>query len=71
MKKILLYNSGGGLGDAIQLIPLILSLKKHFKESELFYLGAHDNHYENKLKDYNILIKTLNLDIKYLTKRLY
>jgi len=63
--NILIYNSGGGLGDAIQLIPLILSLKNHFKESELFYLGAHDNHYENKLKDYNIRIKTLNLDIKY------
>ena len=27
MKNILLYNSGGGLGDSIQLIPLILSLK--------------------------------------------
>ena len=31
MEKILLYNSGGGLGDSIQLIPLILSLKNHFK----------------------------------------
>lgn len=30
MKKILIYNSGGGLGDSIQIIPLILSLKNHF-----------------------------------------
>ena len=27
-KKILIYNSGGGLGDAIQLFPLILTLQK-------------------------------------------
>ena len=54
IKRILLYNSGGGLGDSIQLIPLILSLKNHFKEADFFYLGAHENHYENKLKDYNI-----------------
>ena len=65
INNILLYNSGGGLGDSIQLFPLILSLKNHFKESEFFYLGAHDNHYENKLKDYNIRLKNLNLDIKY------
>tara|TARA_B100000686_G_scaffold349256_1_gene442209 strand:+ start:185 stop:1174 length:990 start_codon:yes stop_codon:yes gene_type:complete len=63
--KILLYNSGGGLGDSIQLFPLILSLKNHFKESDFFYLGAHDNHYENQLKDYNIKIKTLDLGLKY------
>ena len=65
MNKILLYNSGGGIGDSIQLISLILSLKNHFKESEFFYLGAHDNHYENQLIDYNIKIKTLDLNLKY------
>ena len=65
LKNILIYNSGGGLGDSIQLIPLILSLKNHFKESEFSYLGAHENHYENKLKDYNIKIKTLDLNLKY------
>ena len=65
LKKLLIYNSGGGVGDSIQLIPLLLSLKNHFKQSEFFYLGAHDNHYENKLKDYNIRIKTLNLNLKY------
>ena len=44
MKKILIYNSGGGLGDSIQIIPLLLSIKNHFRKSEVFYLGAHPNH---------------------------
>ena len=65
MKKILIYNSGGGLGDSIQLFTLILSLQNHFKSSEFFYLGAHQNHYEGKLKEYKINIKTLNLGLKY------
>ena len=65
MKKILIYNSGGGLGDSIQLIPLILSLKNHFKFTELNYLGAHENHFEKNLKEYNINIKTLDLNLKY------
>ena len=65
INKILIYNSGGGLGDSIQLFTLIISLKNHFKECDFFYLGAHDNHYQNQLKDYNIKIKTLNLNLKY------
>ena len=65
MKRILLYNSGGGLGDSIQLISLILSLKNHFKLSEIFYLGAHANHFKGKLKEYNIKTNTLDLSIKY------
>ncbi len=65
MKKILLYNSGGGLGDSIQLFTLILSLQKHFKSSEFFYLGAHENHFQGKLKEFNIDIKTLDLGLKY------
>ena len=60
INKILIYNSGGGLGDSIQLFSLILSLKNHFNKAEFFYLGAHDNHYENQLRDYNIKIKTLD-----------
>ena len=52
MKKILIYNSGGGLGDSIQIIPLILSLKNHYRRSNIFYLGAHHNHFEGKLKEY-------------------
>ncbi len=65
MKKILLYNSGGGLGDSIQLFTLITSLQNYFNESEFFYLGAHTNHFEGKLKDFNIKIKTLQLDFRY------
>jgi ADP-heptose:LPS heptosyltransferase len=65
MKKILIYNSGGGLGDSIQIIPLILSLKNHFRRSNIFYLGAHPNHFDGKLKEYNIRVQTLDLQLEY------
>ena len=65
IKKLLIYNSGGGIGDSIQLFPLILSLENLFKKSEIYYLGAHDNHFLGKLKEYNIKVKTLNLELKY------
>ncbi len=65
MKKILIYNSGGGLGDSIQLFSLILSLKNHFKSTEFYYLGAHENHFQGKLKDFKIDIQTLDLNLKY------
>ena len=65
MKKILIYNSGGGLGDSIQLIPLLLSLKNYYKKSDILYLGSHSNHFKNKLKEYNINIDTFALNIKY------
>jgi len=65
VNRILIYNSGGGIGDSIQLFPLILSLKNHFKKSEIYYLGAHENHYLGKLKEYNIKVKNLNLGLKY------
>jgi len=50
ISRILIYNSGGGLGDSIQIIPIILSLKNHFKDS---------------LKEYDIKIETLELNLKY------
>ena len=65
INKILIYNSGGGIGDSIQLFPMIQSLKNLFKESEIYYLGAHENHYLGRLKEYNIKVKTLNLGLKY------
>tara|TARA_Y100000389_G_C17458552_1_gene519893 strand:+ start:150 stop:1118 length:969 start_codon:yes stop_codon:yes gene_type:complete len=65
MKNILLYNSGGGLGDSIQLMPLIISLQNHFKNSNFYYLGAHKNHFLDKLKEYKINIKTLDLKLEY------
>ena len=71
MKNILFYNSGGGLGDSIQLFPLIISLKNYFKTSNFYYLGAHDNHFEGKLRDYNINLNTLNLNLKYFGFRLW
>ena len=65
IKNVLVYNSGGGIGDSIQLFPLILSLENLFKKSEIYYLGAHENHYLDKLKEYNIKVKNLNLGLKY------
>ncbi len=65
MKKILIYNSGGGLGDSIQIIPLLLSLKNHYRRSKIFYLGAHQNHFEGKLNEFNIQIDTFDLNLKY------
>ena len=65
LKKILIYNSGGGLGDTIQLFPLILSLKNHFRSTDFYYLSAHENHFLGKLKNYNIEIKTLDLGLQY------
>ena len=65
MEKILIYNSGGGLGDSIQLFPLIISLKSHFKKSKFYYLSAHKNHFNGKLKEYNIHLDNLDLGLKY------
>ena len=65
MKKILIYNSGGGLGDSIQIIPLFLSLKNHFRRCNILYLGAHPNHFDGKLKEYNIKVQSLELNLKY------
>ena len=65
IKKILIYNSGGGIGDSIQLFQLIQSLKNLFEKSEIYFLGAHENHYLGKLKEYNIKLKTLDLGLKY------
>ena len=65
MEKILIYNSGGGLGDSIQLFPLLISLKNHYKKTKFFYLGAHSNHFNEKLKEYKINLDTVNLGLKY------
>ena len=65
MKRILIYNSGGGLGDSIQIMPLILSLKNHYRRCKIFYLGAHPNQFSGKLKEYSIEIENLELNLKY------
>jgi len=64
-KKILIYNSGGGLGDSIQLFHLVLSLKNHFNNCTFYYLGSHQNHFNRGLKDYNIHLENIDLDLKY------
>ena len=65
INKILIYNSGGGLGDAIQLFPLLISLKSHFRKAKFYYLGAHTNHFNGRLKEYNISLETVDLGLKY------
>ena len=65
MKNILIYNSGGGLGDSIQLFDLVTSLKTNFKDASLFYLGAHENHFQGSLKEYGIDIPTFEMNLKY------
>ena len=65
MNKILIYNSGGGLGDSIQLFPLLISLKSHFRKAKFYYLGAHTNHFNGRLKEYNISLETVDLGLKY------
>ena len=65
IKNILIYNSGGGVGDSIQLLSLITTLKTEFHNAEFFYLSSHENHFNETLKDYNCKIKTLDLNIKY------
>jgi hypothetical protein len=34
--KILIYNSGGGIGDSIQLFDILNSIKKKFITSEIY-----------------------------------
>ena len=65
INRVLLYNSGGGIGDSIQILQLIETLKSELKSAELFYLSAHENHFNTTLKDFNCEIETLNLGIKY------
>jgi len=65
INRILLYNSGGGIGDALQILPLINALKNEFKNANFSYLCAHKNHFNSSLKDLNCHINTLHLNIKY------
>jgi len=65
INRVLIYNSGGGIGDAIQILPLINSLKKEFKSANFYYLCAHENHFNSSLKDLNSFINTINLSIRY------
>ena len=65
INRVLLYNSGGGVGDAIQILPLINTLKTNFKNAKFFYLCAHKNHFNSTLSDFNCRIDSLDLGVKY------
>ena len=65
INKVLLYNSGGGIGDSLQLMPIIISLKKHFTNCEIYILNAHQNHFKGKLRDFGIQVKDLDLEVEY------
>ena len=65
IKRVLIYNSGGGIGDSIQLLPLINTLRSKLKNTKFYYLSAHQNHFDSTLKDFNCKIATLDLNIKY------
>lgn len=63
--KILVYNSGGGLGDSIQIFNLINSLISKFGSNNIYYLSAHKNHFNHALSDYNLRPKELKTNIIY------
>ena len=65
INKVLLYNSGGGIGDSIQILPLIETLKSNLKSAKFYYLSAHNNHFNSTLSDFNSHIETLDLNLKY------
>ena len=50
INNILFYNSGGGIGDSIQLLPLLNTLKNELKNTKFYYLSAHKNHFNSTLK---------------------
>ena len=54
IKNVLLYNSGGGLGDSLLMIPLIQWLKDYYQLSKIFYIqNGVQKHFETNLKDFN------------------
>ncbi len=63
--KILVYNSGGGLGDSIQIFDLINSLISKFGSDNIYYLSAHKNHFNHALSDYNLRPSELKTNIIY------
>ena len=42
INRVLFYNSGGGTGDAIQILPLIDTLKTKFENSRISYEAILD-----------------------------
>ena len=57
IKKLLIYNSGGGIGDSLQILPLLLTLKKELKNTNFYYISAHQNHFNSTLNIRSINVK--------------
>ena len=54
IKNVLLYNSGGGLGDSLLMIPIIQWLKDYYQLSKIYYIqNGIQKHFETSLKDFN------------------
>ena len=54
IKNVLLYNSGGGLGDSLLMMPIIQWLKEYYQLSEIHYIqNGIQKHFETSLKDFN------------------
>ena len=54
IKNVLLYNSGGGLGDSLLMIPIIQWLKDYYQLSKIYYIQNNiEKHFETSLKDFN------------------
>ena len=65
INRVLFYNSGGGIGDSIQILPLIETLKSELANAKFFYLCSHQNHFNSTLNDLNCSINSLDFGIKY------
>ncbi len=62
IKNVLIYNSGGGLGDSLLMIPLIQWLKNYYQLSKIYYIQNNvQKHFETSLKDFdNGFVHTIN-----------
>ena len=53
IKNILLYNSGGGLGDSLLMIPLMQWLKEFYKLSKIYYIqNGKNKHFNSSLNEF-------------------
>ncbi len=62
IKNILLYNSGGGLGDSLSIVPIIQWLKKKYNLSKIYYIqNGIEKHFNTSLKDFDKnFVKTID-----------
>ena len=62
IKNVLLYNSGGGLGDSLSMITIIQWLKDYYQLSKIFYIqNGIQKHFETSLRDFdNGFVHTIN-----------